>query len=220
VNGSSARRTAPPTRRQEAKALFRNAILDSAESVFAEKGFQAARIQDIAERARIAVGTVYNHFTQKEDVLAALLEERSEQMLEQLAPSASDPRSFQGRLTARLARILRHVEQHRPFFVVAAECGLLGTTSASATAALAGKRVRKVERFHQVLGALVEEGIAEEALEPLDRDLLTRALGGAIRAFVLSSLHGQPRPADTEAAEIVDLFLFGAARRKGRRRDA
>ena len=57
--------------RSEAKALFRNAILDAAEIVFAERGFHEARIQDIAARARIAVGTVYNHFETKEDVLAA-----------------------------------------------------------------------------------------------------------------------------------------------------
>ena len=59
------------TVREEAKQLFRNAILEAAEIVFSERGFHAARIQDIAARARIAVGTVYNHFEQKEDVLAS-----------------------------------------------------------------------------------------------------------------------------------------------------
>src|SRR5450432_2663739 len=66
----------PPRRRDEARALFRNAILDAAEAVFAERGFHGARIQDIAERARIAVGTVYNHFADKDEVLSALLDER------------------------------------------------------------------------------------------------------------------------------------------------
>ena len=40
-----------PRRRDEARALFRNAILDAAESVFAQRGFHGARIQDIAEQA-------------------------------------------------------------------------------------------------------------------------------------------------------------------------
>ena len=47
----------PPRRRDEARALFRNAILDAAEAVFAEHGFHGAHVQDIADRARIAVGT-------------------------------------------------------------------------------------------------------------------------------------------------------------------
>ena len=76
---------APLSRREEAKALFRNAILDAAERVFAEHGFHVARIQDVAKQARIGVGTVYNHFEQKEDLLLALLEDRTGEVLACLA---------------------------------------------------------------------------------------------------------------------------------------
>src|ERR1700746_3230145 len=99
-----------PRRRDEARALFRNAILDAAEAVFAERGFHGARIQDIAGRARIAVGTVYNHFAQKDDVLSALLEERTEQLLEQLRARSDDPKGFRGQLEARVGRLLAYVE--------------------------------------------------------------------------------------------------------------
>src|SRR5580658_1642295 len=92
-----------PRRRDEARALFRNAILDAAEAVFAERGFHGARIQDIAERARIAVGTVYNHFEQKDDVLSALLEERTEGLLAQVRAREGDPADFRARLHARMA---------------------------------------------------------------------------------------------------------------------
>src|SRR6204780_241850 len=95
-----------PRRRDEARALFRNAILDAAEAVFAERGFHGARIQDIAERARIAVGTVYNHFEDKDDVLGALLEQRSEEMISQLHPVRDDRGPFEARLRARVARVL------------------------------------------------------------------------------------------------------------------
>lgn len=44
-------------------------ILDSAVSVFAEKGFHAARIADIAERAGVADGTVYLYFKNKDEIL-------------------------------------------------------------------------------------------------------------------------------------------------------
>src|SRR5580692_6415702 len=86
--------TRPLRRRDEARALFRNAILDAAETVFAERGFHGARIQDIAVVARIAVGTLYNHFDHKDEVLAALLEQRSEELLAQLAPAPTDPRAW------------------------------------------------------------------------------------------------------------------------------
>src|ERR1700733_83738 len=100
-----------PRRRDEARALFRNAILDAAEGVFAERGFHGARIQDIAERARIGVGTVYNHFSQKDEVLSALLEERVEGLLARVRADGTDPTGFRARLEARVARMLAYVEQ-------------------------------------------------------------------------------------------------------------
>src|ERR1700733_5917390 len=104
-----------PRRREEGRALFRNAILDAAEGVFAERGFHGARIQDIAERARIAVGKVYNHFADKDEVLSALLEERTEGLLAQVRDGGDDPKGFRARLGAPGGRILVYVAGHRRY---------------------------------------------------------------------------------------------------------
>src|ERR1700744_1585159 len=122
-----------PRRRDEARALFRNASLDAAEAVFAERGFHGARIQDIAARARIAVGTVYNHFAQKDDVLSALLEERSEELFAPLHPLPADPKPFRPRLEARVGRMLAYIEQHRAFFSIATQHGLFAAAAAPGT---------------------------------------------------------------------------------------
>ena len=206
-----------PRRRDEARALFRNAILDAAENVFAERGFHGARIQDIAERARIAVGTVYNHFDQKDDVLSALLDERTEEMLEQLRPSPRDPERFPARLEARIARMLDYVERHRAFFAIANEHGLFAGAVAP-SARVGTRRLRNVEELRAVFRALIDEGIASRDLEPLGGDALARFLGGTIRAFILSSLAEQSADPKEHAASIVDLFLHGAGRRKGKKR--
>jgi AcrR family transcriptional regulator len=191
-----------PRRRDEARALFRNAILDAAENVFAERGFHGARIQDIAERARIAVGTVYNHFAQKDDVLSALLDERTEEMLEQLRPSPNDPRRFPARLEARIGRMLAYVERHRAFFAIANEHGLFaGGVAPSAPAA--ARRLRNVEEFRAVFRAFIDEGVASGDLEPTDRDVLARFLGGTIKAFILSSLVEAKRGQDVDGTSAA-----------------
>jgi AcrR family transcriptional regulator len=181
--------------------------------VFAERGFHGARIQDIAERARIAVGTVYNHFDDKDDVLGALLEQRSEEMVSQLHPVRDDLGPFDVRLRARVARVLAYVRAHRAFFAIANEQGLFAGTVAPGARATP-KRLRHVERLRGVFGALVEEGIASGDLEPLQGDALVRFFGGTIRAFVLSSLADGTADVDEDASTVVDLFLHGAARRK------
>lgn len=208
--------TAPdrlPRRRDEARALFRNAILDAAEAVFAERGFHGARIQDIAERARIAVGTVYNHFSQKDEVLSALLEERLEGLLAQVHADGTDPKGFRARLEARVARMLAYVEQHRAFFAIANEHGLFAGAVAPG-ARTSARNLQQMETFRSVFRAIVEEGVASGDLEPLDADALARFLGGTMRTFVLSSLFQNGTDVRGQSRMTVDLFLHGAARRR------
>jgi AcrR family transcriptional regulator len=209
----------PPRRRDEARALFRNAILDAAEAVFAERGFHGARIQDIAERARIAVGTVYNHFADKDEVLSALLDERTEGLLAQVraggAGAAADSGGFRANLEARVAGMLSYVEQHRAFLAIANEHGLFaGAVSPSARSS--ARSAERLETFRTIFRAIVEEGIASGDLEPVDADALARFLGGTMRAFVLSSLAEGGRDVREQAAMTIDLFLHGAAKRRRR----
>lgn len=49
-------------------------ILDAATHVFAERGFFAAQVADIARRAGIAAGTVYLYFRSKDDILISLFD--------------------------------------------------------------------------------------------------------------------------------------------------
>ncbi len=49
-------------------------ILDAAEAVFAEHGFEAASLREIARRAQIQQPGLYNHFASKGDLYAAVLD--------------------------------------------------------------------------------------------------------------------------------------------------
>ena len=52
----------------------KNEILDVAEQLFAEKGFDAASTNDIINRIGIARGTLYHHFASKEEILDAIVD--------------------------------------------------------------------------------------------------------------------------------------------------
>jgi len=51
-------------------------ILDTAEKLFADKGYEAATINDILDAVKIAKGTFYYYFKSKEDVLDTLVDRR------------------------------------------------------------------------------------------------------------------------------------------------
>ena len=64
-------------------------LLDAGMRVFAERGFHAARVDDIVRSARASHGTFYLYFSSKEDLLRALAVQCSEQM-EALATTVGD----------------------------------------------------------------------------------------------------------------------------------
>ncbi len=74
---SSAARPAPARRRPRAEkaAVKRRRILEAALEEFAQKGFAAARMEDVARRARVAKGTVYLYFDDKQALFEGLVHE-------------------------------------------------------------------------------------------------------------------------------------------------
>jgi AcrR family transcriptional regulator len=65
----------PSSRRERERRQRRQAMLQAAQSVFAEKGYARATLDEIAERAEFGKGTLYNYFEGgKEDILFAVFE--------------------------------------------------------------------------------------------------------------------------------------------------
>ncbi len=60
-------------RREQKKLLSRKAILDAAVQEFRQRGFRDTSIANIMNRAGLGVGTFYNYFETKEEVLMCLL---------------------------------------------------------------------------------------------------------------------------------------------------
>ncbi|MFJ8518715.1 TetR/AcrR family transcriptional regulator [Lysinibacillus xylanilyticus] len=59
----------------------RNEILDVADELFGQKGFDGTSTNDILEKVGIARGTLYYHFKSKEDIMDALIERYNTQIL-------------------------------------------------------------------------------------------------------------------------------------------
>ncbi|WP_376796904.1 TetR/AcrR family transcriptional regulator, partial [Thermogemmatispora sp.] len=99
--------------RQEREAL----ILQAAEEVFCEKGYHETSIEEIAARVGIAKGTVYLHFASKEELLAALFQRDTEQVLAEVEALASAPgRSARERLEAILHLLYGKLFKKRTHF--------------------------------------------------------------------------------------------------------
>ncbi len=61
--------------------VYRQHILDAAEQVFAERGYEPAKVLEISGRSGLSMGTIYAIFPGKAELYAALLEERGQELL-------------------------------------------------------------------------------------------------------------------------------------------
>ena len=68
----------------------KNEILDVAEQLFAEKGFDNASTNDLINKIGIARGTLYHHFASKEEILDAMVERMTSRSISRAAAVIAD----------------------------------------------------------------------------------------------------------------------------------
>ena len=76
-------------RRERKKLETKRRILDAALALFLEKGYEAATVEEIAERADVGKGTVFNYFPHKQVFLAAVAQGWLSQITTRLGPMES-----------------------------------------------------------------------------------------------------------------------------------
>jgi AcrR family transcriptional regulator len=209
VNGHSSSSSSSTARsgrlRERLREATAEAILAAAEEVFSEDGFAAARMEQIAARAGVAVGTLYNHFEDRDALVAALLDSRRSALLDRIdaALSRATGAALPERLSTFAEALFEHAEQHGRLLAVLAEAGQGPARSKSGA----------VRELHARATALLQEGVESGALRTNGAELLAVAFVGVLRGVLVHDLTLSDRAAPAvRAAAVVELFLRGAAR--------
>lgn len=100
---SPAAAPSPPTARGAAKARRRADLLDAAARLFAARGFDAVRLEDIGAAVGISGPAIYRHFAGKAAVLVAILATASEHLLEGALATERDHAPGEDALRALIA---------------------------------------------------------------------------------------------------------------------
>ncbi len=105
-------------RRAREKAQRRQQILDAARQEFFERGFHRPTVDDVAARAEVSKGTIYLYFESREDLLAHLLLEGLDLLIEEM-DTACEPEPAQPvecTLQALARAYLRFCQSNRSYF--------------------------------------------------------------------------------------------------------
>jgi len=190
--------------RSQLRETVRATILDAAEELIAARGLHAAALAQIARKAGVAVGTLYNYFTDRDALIRALFESRRAALRPQLLAAASIGLDlpFEHRLRGFVHEALAVFERHRRFIKVAIETEHLKLTPSTAA-----------QDLERGLAPIVASGVAERALSPATAALLPMLVTSAIRAVVMRGT-AEGTAFVTDADAIVSILLDGARSRR------
>ena len=143
----------PAGRRERRKLEVRRRMIDAAETLFEERGVQAATVAEICERADVAHKTFFNHFPAKHDLVRAMADESIEILLEEIALARATGRDTAARLTTFFERVAERASSAGPM-----HRELL--TEIIHAAQQAADEPANARRLHAAFAAIVSDGIA------------------------------------------------------------
>ncbi|MCP4601252.1 MAG: TetR/AcrR family transcriptional regulator [Proteobacteria bacterium] len=104
---------------QEArKKAYRQVILDAAERVFADRGFDAAKVQHIADEAGVSVGTIYSVFGSKSELFSDVLTHRLPELLNLTREAAVNASTNLEKLTEGLNAYIVYMLEHPDYLQI------------------------------------------------------------------------------------------------------
>ncbi len=103
---------APPPRPRGRlpRSARRAQVLDAAREVFAEQGYHAAAMDEIADRAGVSKPVLYQHFPGKLDLYLALLDGQAEQLVEAVETALHSTSDNRQRVTRTMAAYVDFVD--------------------------------------------------------------------------------------------------------------
>ena len=160
----------------------RAAILDSALAVFAQRGYHASSIDDIARDGGVSKALIYEHFDSKQGLYAELLQHHTGMLFESLAGAITDagPGSVD-RLASGLDAFYAFVEDHRVAWRL-----LFREATDPEAAALLDRVVAQVTAL--VAGLIAEDPASQnaqedEAVRRQGIQMLARMLVGSVQSL-------------------------------------
>lgn len=188
----------------KAKEETRQRILTAARYLFRRKGYDVATTREIARRAKIASGTLFNYFPNKEAIVLHLAREASRQVAGEFRPTLPTHETLAEALFAHVALLLRKLEPLRGFLYPA--LGMALSPAAAPGDSLDADAIRE-EHLATVSSILAEAGILD-ATDPVSLHLYWTLFTGVVAFWVRD---GSPHQEDTRALLDRSITLFATS---------
>lgn len=184
--------------RAETKARTRARLIGAAEEVFAERGFFAASVEEIAARAGFSVGAVYSNFETKGDLFVALFQEQLAEELNRYVELVAEAETAGKQARATADHWMAFLRERPEYFPLLLEFAAYAAREPRLIAGLA----ERLRSLHEAFAAIVAKGAAQAGVD-------LSAEGARHMGVVITALaHGLALAKLADPGEVPD-ELFG-----------
>ncbi|MEZ4287199.1 MAG: TetR/AcrR family transcriptional regulator [Polyangiales bacterium] len=189
--------------------MYRDAIVDAAERLFAAQGYEATKIQDIAKDAGISLGTLYSVFDGKASILDGVHQHRLSELFSLVGPDLAGSLSASERLLLGNRVFVKWLVSHRNYLSIHLQNNVgWGSSPHGVGADLEGAWDRGV----RLMATVIEQGMCEGALYQSDPIVAARIMVSIqqvlISAWIESGTKQDPDDVCDEIEELIVRALF------------
>jgi AcrR family transcriptional regulator len=199
----------------DSREIKRRRILSSAVRLFARRGFGATSLEEVARSSRLAKGTLYLYFKDKEDLYAQVVLDVLDRLEEFVAEGLPARQGPIDKLHAIAEGQMHFFSAHRDYFHVFA--ALLTSEAPLIHRRLVSPLLEKRRRLESLLEELVEQGKgAGEIRGDLDTGVIVHSFIGMVNQAVARQCGDRETSAaeaKRTAAAVMSILLTGVSRK-------
>jgi AcrR family transcriptional regulator len=202
--------------RAEKQARTRAELIATAGSVFAQRGYQGASVEEIAEQAGYSHGAVYSNFAGKSELFLAVFEQYMADRAQELATTQAgiaEGAPLETRARALADQWMERFAEDRESFLLHLEFLAASRREPELAERFGSRSASLRETIATFIASYQEEEGAEAPLPPADLALILRALGIGL---AIEALVSPDAVRDDLYGDFVELLVTMLRERAGR----
>ncbi len=195
-------------KREQQREERRRQILEAALAVFTRKGFNAAKVSDVAAQAGVSQGTIYWYFDSKEDLLQEALLFFFENLDQEIVSTLERETTAGGRLQVLIQSMAALADEAKGVLTLFLE--FWASSSRREEAGLLWTEV--LRQYKGLIVQIVEAGVQSGEFRPVDAEALSLALMAAYDGLAIYLMLMPDLDLERISRAVTETLLAGLTR--------
>jgi AcrR family transcriptional regulator len=188
-------------------------IINQAESLFAERGYEGTTMSEIADASELALATVYHCFQSKEDIFLTLVEKKIEEFLAFVQEDANLGQDTSEKISRVIHAQAGYFERNKKFFKILIFMNQFKIFSWINEQGTKGRIGRRFMDYLIFLADIISEGKKEGTFGDFDPMDMSFSLIGMLQFLIYRwIIEDENRPISVVAKSAITVFLSGLQR--------